>query len=634
MAWFGQIRRRLAVLFNRDRFAHDLEEEMQSHLDLQTQDNRESGMSARDAVYAARRQFGNSALLKEASRETWGWGWMERLAQDLTYTIRLLRKNPGFTAIAVIVVALGSGANTAIFTVVNAVLLRPLPFRDPSQLVYLTEVNRQKGLEGGWVAPGNYLQWRERSQLMQDIGAFVSTRPILSGAGEPVRLNGVEATASLLTTLGITAILGRTFSPEEDQPGKNTVVLLSESIWRNRFGARSDILGQAILIDSKPHTVLGVVSTDIRLDAEPWDVWIPLGLGPNARDAHNGFNLHAIGRMKPGVRIEQAQMEMRAIGEGIYKENAGQGLLGWEVVTEKLGDKLVRRTRPQLLLLAISVGLLLLVACVNVANLLLTRSAQRGREIAVRVALGAGRWRIVRQLLTESLVLSLLGGAAGLLLAHWAVRLLYGWIPEHVQGGAGPEIDLRVLGFTLVVSASAGVLFGLAPALRAARTDLVESLKETGRSTAGGRGRLAGVFVVSEAALAVVLLIGAGLLIRSFSRLLSVDPGFRPERLLTFHVPLSSQKYRDSARVAFYEDLIERLKALPGVRFAAGAEVLPIDGAGSNIEFAVEGRPWSGAGAFVGTRIVTPGYFEAMGIPLSRGMPMASMTIRRCPRLR
>ncbi|MGA2144369.1 MAG: ABC transporter permease [Bryobacteraceae bacterium] len=619
MVWFGQIRRRLAVLLHRDRFDRDLEEEIESHLELQAQDNREDGMAAREARYAARRQFGNATRLKEASREAWGWGPLERFAQDLAHAIRLLRKNPGFAATAVVVLALGSGANTAIFMVVNATLLRPLPFHDPNRLVFLTEINRHTGIEGGWVAPGDYLQWRERSHLMQDIGAFVSTRPILTGAGDPVRLNGVEATASLLTTLGVKPVLGRLFSQEEDRPGRNSVVLLSENLWRGRFGARDDIPGQTVMIGGKPYTVLGVVPSNARLDGDPWDLWVPLGLPPAARDSHGGFYLFAIGRMRAGVRVGEARKEMSAIGEGIDRENRQTRGSGWTVITEELSDRLASGSRPQLMLLSVAVGLLLVVACVNVANLLLTRSVQRGREIAVRAALGAGRWRIVRQLLTESLVLAFLAAGAGLLLAQWVDGLLYRWMPASMQAEARPAVDLPVLGFALAVSIGTGMLFGLAPAFRASRLDLVEALKESGRSVSLGRGRLSGALVVSEAAMAVVLLIGAGLLIHSFARLLSVDPGFRPERLLTFQAPLSSAKYKDRDRVAFYEELLQRVRALTGVRSAAGAEFLPIEGAGPNVEFAAEGHPWVGSDAYVGTRIVTPGYFETMGISLVRG---------------
>ena len=616
MARFSEFLRRLAVLFRRRHFDRDLEEEMQFHLEMQAEENQASGISAEESRYAARRQFGNTALLKETSREIWGLAFIQQLAQDAAYALRLLWKNPGFSVIAIAVLALGSGANTAIFSVVNSVLLRPLPFPDPHQLVYLTEVNKQSGIEGGWIAPGNYLQWRERSHSMQDMGAFVSTLPTLTGAGEPVRLNGVQATASLLTTLGIKLVLGRPFSREEDQPGRNAVALLSENLWRERFGARSDILGRSVVLDRKPHTIVGIVSSAIRLEEEPWDVWTPLGLGPGDRDEHNSFYLYAIGRMKSGIGVEQARLEMRSVGASIYREHAG--LTGWEVVTERLSDQLVRGTRPQLLLLSASVALLLLVACVNVANMLLARSARRTREIAVRSALGAGRWRIIRQLLTENLVLWLLAGAAGLFIAYWAVGLLYGLMPEGMLTGVRPKVDLSVLGFTLVVSLATGVLFGLAPAFRGARFGLVESLKEAGRSIIPGRGRFWGALVISEAALAVVLLIGAGLLLRSFARILAVDPGFRPERLLTFQVPVSDD-YSDSARVAFYEEVLHRVKAIPGVRAAAGAQYLPITGYGPNNEFAVEGRPEREVGPFVGTRIITPGYFDTMGISLLRG---------------
>jgi len=615
MALFGQFFRRLAVLLHRDRLDRELEEEIESHLELQIQDNRENGMPEPEAGASARRQFGNAALLKEASREAWGWRWLEQLAQDLAYAARIMRKNPGFTAIAVVVLALGSGANTAIFTVVNAMLLRPLPFRDAHQLVSIAEINRPKGIEGGWVSPGSYLDWRDRSHLVQDIGAFESQPMTLTGAGDAMRLNGVHATASLLTTLGIRPVLGRLFTPQEDQPKGNAVALLNENLWRDHFGGRSDILGRPIVIDSKPYTVVGVVACDIRLDQEPWDVWTPLGLGPDDLHSYRGFWLFTIGRMKPGVTVDQARAEMRAIGASIYRRDPE--LAGYEVTTETLSDKVVHGIRPELLLLSAAVGLLLLVACANVANLLLARAMQRGREISVRAALGAGRWRIVRQLLTESLVLALLAGAAGLLLAYWAVNLLYGWMPQRMQTGVRPDVDLAVLGFTLAVSLGTGLLFGLAPAFRAAKVDLVESLKESSRSVTFGRGRLGGALVIAEAALAVVLLTGAGLLIRSFVQLLSVNPGFRPERLLTLKVPLPFEK--SSARVAFYEELLQRVKALPGVRSAAAANYLPIYGIGPSIEYAVEGSPWKGSGAFVGTRNVAPGYFETMGIPLLKG---------------
>jgi len=617
MAWFSQIRRSLAVLVHRDRFARDLEEEMRSHLELQAQDNRKNGMAAREAEHAARRQFGNAALLRELSRDTWGWGWLERLAQDIAFSLRVLRKRPGFTAIAVIILALGSGANTAIFTVVNAMLLRPLPFPQPDRLVYLGEANRQKGLLLDWVAPGNYLEWRERTNLLADIGVFDPVRATLTGAGEPVRLNGVQASATLLTTLGINPILGRTFTSEEDRPGKNSVVMLGENLWRGRFGARTDILGKTIQIASRPFTIVGVVPDYVRLDADAWDLWTPLGLGPEARDTHTGFSVHAIGRMKSGVTISQVRREMRSIGAIIYSEYKGLGP-GWEVETDALSDRLMRRTRPQLLLLTGAVGLLLLIACGNVANLLWMRSAQRNREIAIRAALGAGRWRIVRQLLTESIVLSSMAGAAGLLIAYGSVHLLYEWMPESMQTGIYPKVDPTVLVFTLAVSMATGFLFGLLPALNAGRIRLVESLKEARGGGSLSRGGLAGAFVVVQAVLAVVLLTGAGLLIRSFREVLAVDMGFQPERLLTFQVPLSS-KYQDAARVAFYEGLIERVRNLPGVRHVGGSELLPLDGGGANVEFAVEGHPFNGLGEFVGTRIVTPGYFQAMGIPLLRG---------------
>ena len=343
-------------------------------------------------------------------------------------------------------------------------------------------------------------------------------------------------------------------------------------------------------------------------------------MGATARDQHNGFYLLAIARMRNEVTVEQARREMRSVGESVYREHQEQGLRGWEVVTERLQDRMVQKARPLLVLLSFAVGLVLLIACVNVANLLLARSTRRRRELAVRSALGAGRWRIIRQLLTESIVLSLAGGCVGLLFALLGVHGIYRWMPERLYLGTRPHMDLTVLAFTILAAVATGILFGLAPALQAGRIDLQEALKDGARSIGSCRGRLSRTLVVLETCLAVVLLIGAGLLVKSFVRLLSVNPGFRAERLLTFQVPIPSGRYsKDSARVVFYESLVARLRAFPGVRSAGGAQFLPIEGGGANIEFAVEGKPRGPAGTFVGTRIVTAGYFETMGIPLIKG---------------
>jgi putative ABC transport system permease protein len=546
---------------------------------------------------------------------------MNNLLQDLRYAFRLLLKNPGFAAIAVLTLALGIGANTAIFSVVNGVLLRPLPFRDPSRLVFVAEKNTYGTLSTSYQ---NFLDWRDQSHSFESMEATRSTASTLTGVGEPERLNVQFVTAGLFPMLGITAHLGRTFLPEEDRPNGAPVVLLSYGLWQRRFGGSQEIIGKPINLDSRPYTVVGVLPGGFQI-FQPTDVFLPFTPWaktlPDDRNWHPG--IFAIARLKPGVTREQARTEMIGIAKRLeeqyplYNTAKSADVVG-------LQDQIVQNSRPALLLLLGAVSFVLLIACVNVANLLLARAANRGREVAIRTAMGAGRGRIIRQLLTESILLSLSGGVLGLLLAIAALGPLLRISAGSVPPAAPIGLDRWVLAFTAGVSLLTGLVFGIVPSLRTARLDLRETLNEGARgSTAGpGQHRLRGALVAMEIALAMLLLVGSGLLLRSFSRLQEVPPGFQPDHLLVADLPLSQTAYsKPEQRYEFFDRLVERAQALPGVRSAAAASFLPVSGGGSVIHFNIKGHPPKTPHDFIaaGYRTITPKYLETLGVPLLRG---------------
>src|SRR5271163_1663446 len=543
------------------------------------------------------------------------------LFQDLRYASRLLAKSPGFTAIAILTLALGIGANTAIFSVVNGVLLRPLPFRDPSRLVLIAEKSSFPIVSTSYE---NFSDWRDQSSSFERMQAVRSGAITLTGAGEPERLNVQMATAGLFSMLGINPQIGRTFLPEEDRAGGTPVALLTYGLWQRRFGGSPDIIGKAINLDSQPYTVVGVLpagfqilqDADLFLPFMPWAKTLP-----DDRNWHPG--IIPLARLKPGVTKEQARTEMLGITKRLeqqyptYNTGTSADVIG-------LQDQIVQNSRPALLLLLGAVSFVLLIACVNVANLLLARAASRGREVAIRTAMGAGRARVLRQLLTESVLLSLAGGILGILMA-WAslgplLKIAAGSVPQ----GAPIGLDPWVLAFTAGVSLVTGLLFGIVPALRTAKLDLRETLNEGSRgSTAGpGQHRLRGALVAAEIALAMLLLVGSGLLLRSFSRLQELPPGFRPDHLLVADIPLSLTAYaKPEDRYQFFDRLVERARTLPGVRSAAAASFLPVSGGGSIIHFNITGRPPKTPHDFVaaGYRTITPGYLETLGVPLMQG---------------
>jgi putative ABC transport system permease protein len=544
---------------------------------------------------------------------------MDHLRQDLQYAFRRLLRNPGFTAIAVLTLALGIGANSAIFSVINAVLFRPLPFPEPTRLVGVYQVwkgSRQV------MSPANFLDIRQQSQTLADAAAIDSTEFTLTGAGDPVRLRGSEVSASFFDVLRVRPMLGRTFAGDENEPGKDKVVVLGHGLWQQRFGGRADVVGSSLLLDGNPRTIVGVMPPGFSYPAEQ-ELWIPIEYDENTRKARGAWFLSAIARLEAGVSPEQSASEVAMLGkvlEQAYpRENTDVG-----VTTFPLHEALVGDLRPALLVLLGAVGFVLLIACANVANLLLARAVARETELAVRTALGAGRGRLVRQLLTESLVLGIAGGLAGLLVAFWGSDMLVALQPDGIPRLSEVGIDRHVVIFTMGISVLTGLVFGAIPALQMTRAALSVSLKEGGRGNmaAGGSARLRGALIVAEMALAVMLLAGAGLLIKSFGKLQAVDPGFRPEETLSFELSLPRTTYEaDTQVISFYERLSDRVGSLPGVRTVGGVMGLPLSGLRFNISFKVDGRPDAAPGQepTMEVRVATPDYFRTLGVPLRRG---------------
>ena len=545
---------------------------------------------------------------------------MDNLRQDIRYAFRRLIKSPAFTAVALLTLALGIGANTAIFSVVNAVLLKPLPYASPDQLVGIFHLS--EGRRATMSGP-NFTDVRKLNTTLQDAAAYTRTRTILTGQGEPVRLDGAAVSASLFGLLGVPAKLGRTFNASENEPGKNKVAIIGHDLWLRRFGGDRAIVGKRMTLDGETHEIVGVMPEGFSFPAAR-SVWVPLEYSEDLLSKQRGaWYLTAIGRTKAGVSPEQARVEIETIGRQLAVQypdsNEGVG-----VTAVALHDAMVGDIRRAFWLLLGAVGFVLLIACVNVANLLLARAAARESEIAVRTALGAGRSRLVRQLLTESVILGVIGGAFGLLLAVWGVEALVALEPQGIPRLAEVRVDPAVIGFTMGVSLLTGLLFGMVPAFQSTRGGISSTLKESGRgaltSRAGSRMRT--TLVITEVALAVTLLAGAGLLIRSFSKLASVDPGFPVQPALAFEVSLPDVRYEEElSKVAFFDQLLPKLKALPGVQAAAGVNSLPLSGTSFVLTFEVAGRaplPPSQQPAMQ-VRIATADYFQTIGIPLKKG---------------
>lgn len=550
---------------------------------------------------------------------------MKTLSQDIRYGFRMLRKRPGFTAVAVVALALGIGANTVIFSLINSVLLRPLPYPEPERLVMLEENDQQGGHSNTSYATSK--DWMERSQTFESISVVRDWSVTLTGQGTPEMLRGMRVSANYFGTLKLKPALGREFTTEEDRPATRRVVVLSDGLWRRRFGADSEIVGKPIRLSDQTFTVVGVMGPGFEdmLSARLFqraDVWAPLGYDETLPWAcRTCRHIHAFGRLNRGVSLQQARAEMNAISENLKIEHPHDYAVSGVTLIPLL-DKFVGSVRPALYVLFGAVGLVLLIACANVANLLLARATQRRREIAIRSALGAHRVRIIRQLLTESVMLSILGATIGLALVWWGIGLFAALSPPSIMRLDQVNVDIRVLGFTVVLSILTGIIFGLAPALQASKLDLSEALKEGSRGTGGAGHRLRNLLVISEIALALVLLIGAGLLVRSFLHVLDVKPGFEPSNLLTMKVSADGTKYQDEARVrAFYDEVINRVSNLPGVKAAAIVSNLPLGGNVDKYGFHVEEKPLANPeeAPSVERYVVSPNYLRTMEIPLLAG---------------
>ncbi|MFL6527782.1 MAG: ADOP family duplicated permease [Chthoniobacterales bacterium] len=547
------------------------------------------------------------------------------LGQDMKYGLRMLAKNPAFTAIAVLALALGIGANSAIFSVVNAILLRPLPYRNPDQLVVIWENATHLGFPKNTPSPANFLDWRQQATLFSGMSAFAERSYNLTGVGEPERLDGRRVSANLFDVLGVKPIIGRTFVPEEDKPGTK-VALLNESLWKRRFGGDPSVIGRAIALNNESYTIVGVLPRSVRLPAfGNWrdQVWVPLAFSSEEAANRGDHFLEVIGRMKPGVTLAKARAEMETIAARLAQEYPKYNPRISSVVNP-LHEEIVGNMKPALLILLGAVAFVLLISCANVANLLLARAAVRQKEIALRLALGADRARLTKQLLVESVLLSLIGGVVGLGLAYVGLHVLTSFIPQDLAQADTITIDAKVLGFTLLIAVVTGLVFGLAPASQATHLNLNDTLKESGRDAgAGARGkRLRSSLVVAEVAVSFILLIGAGLLINSFMHLRNLDPGFRADHLLTMKVDLSEVKYPNrEKRITFFEEVLRRVRELPGMQSAAVASNLPLTYNGDSMSIGVEGipDPPPDQQPDIIYRAVGPGYFGTMGIQVMRG---------------
>ena len=549
---------------------------------------------------------------------------MGNLLQDIKYGARMLAKHKGFTAVAALTLALGVGANTAIFSVVNAVLLRPLPFEQPEQLVRVFGANASRN---DFSRPHSYLNFsdlRAQNQALGALAAYTGSTAALSGVDAPEQITGVVASGDIFRVLLTKPLTGRLLAPEDEQPGA-PVVIISHGLWQRRFGGDPQIVGRVIKLDGRDREVVGVTPEDFRFElvTGATDFWLPIDPQASGYQQRGAIFLNAIGRLKPGVSVEQANADLSVVAARLEQQyqdsNAGVGVRLAPAQEELVGD-----LRPTLLVLLGSVGFVLLIACANVANLTLARAAGRHRELAVRAALGAGRGRIVRQLLTESLLLAVAGGLLGLLFALYGVKVLSAFVPGNVPRFGETSTDLTVLCFTLVASLLTGLLFGIAPALQSSRLDLNEALKEGGRTGTDGRGRklVRSALVISEVALSLILLVGAGLLIKSFMKLSNTDPGFNPDHSLTASISLVTVRYDTKEKILdFYRRLVERVRALPGVRSVGAVTPLPLSDNNTSFSFAVVGQPppQPGQRLSASTRVVTPDYFVAQGIPLRQG---------------
>jgi putative ABC transport system permease protein len=631
MKWFNILRDRIRALRQREDVINDIDREMRLHLEMQVEANIKTGMSPAEAREKAMRSFGNLNRAVDAAYDVKGGGLFETLAQDIRYGVRMLAKHKAFTSIAVITLALGIGANTAIFSVVNELLLQPLPYRDADRVVTVWEVTPE-GRHQNTTSRANFRAWRAQNTSFQQISAFTDQRLNLTGNGDPEELSVQFTTHEFFKILGVDPLLGRTFLPEDDKADSPAVAVLSYALWQRRFGGDASVIGQPITLNSEKFTVIGVMPPNFQFHIKqrsgtgrPAELWTILPMPVGGTENERGRFLGAVARLKDGVSVDQAAAEMRTI-EARLSDETPRYNKNYSAEVIPLREQFFGNVRRPLWLMLGAVGFVLLIACANVANLLLSLATSREKEIAVRAALGARRTRIVRQLLTESLLLALLGSAIGLVFAWVGIKALVAISPRDLVSLQSVGLNLTVLAWTLGVSMLTGIIFGLAPALHISRLNLNDSLKDGGKSESGqasGSRRLRNALVVSEIALAVVLLASAGLLIRSFMRLQQVDRGFMTDNVLTMVIRLPEARYQtDPQLVTFFSQALERVRQLPTVRSAGMVNFLPLyGGLGSNTGFKILGQPEPppGQGPSTDVRVADSGYFSSLGIPLLRG---------------
>jgi len=620
---------RLRSLLRRAQVERELDEELQYHIQRQIEENLAKGLPAQQARLAALQAMNGIEQQKEKCRDTRRVHLIEDLVQDLRYGLRMLARNPVFTAIAVVTLALGIGANTAIFSVVNELLLRPLPFRNADRLVMLWEVN-PSGRHQNTTSRANFRSWREQSTAFEEMAAFSDLRLNLTGDGEPEEVSVQMATPELFQVLGVNALLGRTLTLDDGR-AKSAGVVISYGLWQRRFGGDPQILGRRAILNGTPFDVVGVMPAHFQWHirsrsgtGKPAEMWIVLPM-PKEGPALLGRFLSVAATLKPGVSLEQATSELKVIEARIEQEDP-QYNKGWGVEILPVREQFVGKVRTGLMVLLGAVGFVLLIACANVANLMLSRAAARQKEMALRAALGASRLRVIRQLLTESLLLALLGACLGVGLALWGIRVLVAVSPRDLINIQGTGLNLPVLAWTLTLSLATGVFFGLVPALESSRLNLSDALKEGGKTDAGQgarSSRLRNILVVAEVALAVVLLVSAGLLVKSFARLRNIDTGFDTDNVLTMVVPLAGARYQtDPQVIGFFRRATERIRSFPGVTAVGAVNYLPLyGGLGCSTGFSIEGEPQPppGEGPSTNVRVTDEGYFAAMGIPFLRG---------------
>jgi predicted permease len=637
---------RLRALVHRQEMDVEVDDELRDHLEHEADKYRSAGIAPDEAMRRARLALGGSEQIKQQSRDARGTKFVEDLLQDLRYAMRSFAKTPGLTALIVLSLAIGIGANTAIFSVTSTLLLKPLPYPTPERLAILWLRSPGIGIPQDWPSPGQYHDIVTQNSVFEDTALVAGGNFTLTDRSKAMKVDGIQATSSLLTMLGAKPTLGRILLPEEDQAGKPETVVLTYGFWQREFAGDRNIVGRAITLDGHTHTVVGVLSPDFRLNHEVIptiagidkpELFMPPVDEAKIPDNYGSENYNILARLKPGVTMKQAQADIDVIADRHRREKHRDRTFTISVVP--LIEQVVGNVRTAMLILFGAVALVLLIACTNVANLLLSRATVRQREIAIRAALGAGRARVVRQLMTESISLSLMGGAAGLAISALSIFIARRMHPGNIPRLEELGMDFRVLGFTLAIAILTGILFGLAPALRASRVDLTANLKAGGKGVLGGglsirHDKLRGALVIAELAISLPLLVGAGLLVRSFVRLANVPPGFNPQNVVSMDVGAYGPHFKDpDARVQFYQELAERIRHLPGVTATGAVSALPLTSAigwgGMHIEGYVP--PANEPELQVDQRASTPPYFNAMQIPLIRGRMFAETDTNKMP---